>query len=130
MKAAWVPALDHYVPTQALVMPVAIARKVDDFLAPLPLQVADDEAFRDLLAQHGVPALVSVRNLVEHADTPSIAGNSFLGLRRGACYRPDLAEAGISNEPVLAAPVFLPYFSWWDHAAEFRLWNIPGEEEL
>ncbi|MET7426148.1 hypothetical protein [Dactylosporangium sp. NPDC005555] len=126
---SWVPALDHYVPTQALALPVAIARQVDAFFAPLPLTVPDDEAIHDLLARNGVPALVSVRNLVQHRDTPSIIGNSYLGLRPGVCYRSDLAESGVPDGPILDVPALLPYFSWWDRAAEFRLWNVPGQME-
>jgi hypothetical protein len=124
---AWVPVVDHYVPTQALVMPAAVARDVDAFLAPLPTQAVDDEALRDFLSRQGVEALVSVRNLLQHSDAPSIFGNSYMGLRRGACYRPDLAESGVPAGPVLDHPAVLPCFSWWDRAAEFRLWDAPGD---
>jgi hypothetical protein len=122
----WAPVVDHYVPTQALVLPVAVAREVDGFLAGLAPDTPDDHALRDLLGRRGVPCLVSVPNLVQHDDVPSLIGNADMGLRRAVCYAPVLADARVDGAEALDPPAGLPYFSWWDRAAEFRIWDHPG----
>lgn len=124
--AGWAPVVDHYVPTQALVLPAVVAREVDGFLAGLAPDTPDDIALRDLLLRRGIPAVVTVPNLVQHADVPSLIGNSPMGLRHAVCYEPGLADAGVDGGPELGMPAGLPYFSWWDRAAEFRVWDRPG----
>lgn len=76
--------VDPYVPTQGLVLPVDVAagfvEHARDAAGP------DDEVMLAYLHKRGTAAIVTVPNLAEHDDHPSLTGNGFQGLRRSACF--------------------------------------------
>lgn len=118
---AWAEVVDFYIPAQALALPAAVARAADGYLATQSEDTPDDIALHGYLHGAGVPVWVSVPNLVEHADTPSLIGNQIMGLRRSACHIPDAGGGRGLADPqrtaVTGLPAF-PYFSWWDKAAQ------------
>lgn len=118
--SAWAEVVDFYIPAQALVLPAAVARAADGYLATQDEDTPDDIALHGYLHGAGVPIWVSVPNLVEHADTPSLIGNQVLGLRRSACHLPDVGSARDLADPqgdAVTGLLAIPYFSWWDKAA-------------
>ncbi len=115
--AAWVPALDIYVPTQATVLPAAVAAGFASSSAVAspagasasPAQ-PDDVALARWLDAHGVAALVSVPNLAQHVDVASLTGNGYQGPRLSSCF-------GLPGEfdpagPVAPVPDWLPHMSY------------------
>jgi hypothetical protein len=106
--AAWTPALDIYVPTQATVLPAAVARGFARSTAD-PGE-ADDVALARWLGTRGVAALVSVPNLAQHVDVASLTGNGYQGPRLSACFGlpEELSPAG----PVARVPDWLPHMSY------------------
>jgi hypothetical protein len=106
--AAWAPVLDIYMPTQAVVLPAAAARAFagsdDDQDQP------DDVALARWLAARGVAAYVSVPNLVQHMDLPSLTGNSYQGPRLAVCFGP--SEEFAPTSPAAPQPDWLPHISY------------------
>jgi hypothetical protein len=81
----WVPCLDAYVPTQALVLPAEVGREFARAAARFRDDVPDNWAVRLFLDHVGVEALVTTPNLVDHDVADSLLGNDiFLGPRRSA----------------------------------------------
>jgi hypothetical protein len=60
-----------------------------------------------------------VPSLVEHLDAPSLAGNTWMGPRRAACYPGDAdgAAAQPVQGPVLPAACIVPHLAWEDGSA-------------
>lgn len=109
--AGWVPNLNPYVPTQALVLPAEVAREFARYLTTeVPDEEPDDEAAWRFLRRAGVPVLVCVPNLVEHLDLPSLTGNTPHGLRRSACPPPQPPVR--IGAAVLELPERLPFLAW------------------
>lgn len=114
--ASWAPIVNPYVPTQMLALPSAVAREMAAFLrTAADIAEPDDEAVLRFLRRAGVPTLVTVPNLVEHLDLPSLVGNQDHGVRRSACVLPrrppDLGGT------VLDVPARLPFLAWVDGTA-------------
>lgn len=109
-----VAVADDYVPSQAVVLPAAIAVDFAEHARQLPESTPDDEALAAFLSLRGVPAVVPVPTLVQHDDVPSLVGNSPMGTRRSVCWLgdlPDGPEAGGAADVFDAAE--LPYLCWW-----------------
>jgi len=104
--SAWAEPIDHYLPTQALVLPAEVARGFSSFLEyPGP---HDDMAMLGYLAREGVPALAAMPNLVEDSSLPSLVGHDFLGHRASVCF---LAEPGtVDWSTGTVAPTTVPVF--------------------
>ena len=112
--ASWVPMINPYVPTQALVLPAPLAADLAAFLREETADdEPDDEAILRFLERRGTRMLVSVPNVVEHLDLPSLTGNEGHGVRRAACLL-DGPELGSS---VLDPPPLLPFLAWVDATA-------------
>jgi hypothetical protein len=108
---SWVPMVNPYMPTIALALPAAVADELAGFLrTEATIEEADDEAVIRFLRRAGVPMLVSVPNLVEHLEFPSLTDNTGQGVRRATC----LAADGTSSfgEAVLDIPPLLPFQPW------------------
>lgn len=120
---SWARAVDMYTPSQGLIMPRAMAL---DFVADVDDPTgADDLALSSFLRRGGHSSVVTVPNLVEHDDHPSLTGNGFQGLRRSAC--PDGADARRAVGTAVAGEglAWLPYASWMRVHAE---WFYCGAE--
>jgi hypothetical protein len=107
--APWVEAVDPWVPAQAVLLPVHIA---DDFLKYVAQRPElDDDAFAltGYLNEHSLIPLVSMPNLVEHSNAPSLLGHDIpMGTRRATCFgRPDDVPIDWGGAP-LHSPVVLP----------------------
>ncbi|GAA4640515.1 hypothetical protein GCM10023196_106290 [Actinoallomurus vinaceus] len=114
----WTEVVDFYLPDLALVMPAEVARGFDDYAASLPEDTLSDHVLHDHLARAGMTALVSVPNLVDHADVPSLIQHEQMGLRPSACFTPELAAAGVPEGDPLTGLTTVPFFSWWNLQAE------------
>lgn len=112
------PVVDSYVPSQALVLPTAVALEFAEHARGLDPGTPDDVALRAFLNERGVEQLVSVPNLVEHdmvGVTPSLTGNAFQGLRRSVCFGPGPQGTG----PLRAEGARrLAHIGWMRAAAE------------
>jgi hypothetical protein len=113
--ASWVPMINPYVPTQALVLPSRLAGDLAVFLRDADDAEPDDEAILRFLQQRGTRMLVAVPNAVEHLDLPSLTGNTEHGVRRAACV---LDEPAAPPKPaVLDPPALMPFLAWVDGTA-------------
>jgi hypothetical protein len=70
-----VPIADIYMPTQAVVAPVAVAAEITNWLQRATAEEHDDVIILDCLREIGVRHLASVPSLVQHDDLPSISLN-------------------------------------------------------
>jgi hypothetical protein len=118
----WTECVDRYIPTQAVVLPTALARSFAIYAADLPPDTPDDNALMAHLRSHDVPALVKVSNLVEHLDLPSTVGNHWMGQRRAACYLPTPPEDPGQPGTILPAARIVPHLAWEDATAVY--WTI------
>ncbi|MGH3614296.1 MAG: hypothetical protein ACRDRK_17245 [Pseudonocardia sp.] len=84
--ARWVGAVNEYTPCAALILPRDVAAGYVDYVRRHPRTWPEDILMYRYLRSVKVPCLVSVPNLAEHEDVPSIAGNAFRGPRRSACF--------------------------------------------
>ncbi|WP_144119244.1 hypothetical protein [Catellatospora sichuanensis] len=83
--AGWVPLLDPYVPTTAVVLPTAVAHALAEF--PAEPGEPDDVLLLRFARKHGMTPLVSSPNLAEHEQGDSLIGNDVLqGPRRAALF--------------------------------------------
>ncbi|MEE1926754.1 hypothetical protein V1J52_00910 [Streptomyces sp. TRM 70351] len=111
-----VPVVNPYVPTVALCLPAALAGELGGFLESEAYQgEADDQAVLRFVRATGTRALVTVPNLVEHSDLPSIVGNTGHGARRSVSFP---AEPSYRDDAsVLDVPRLMPFFAWNTGAA-------------
>jgi hypothetical protein len=106
-----VPAINTYLPTQAVSMPSEVATEVGRFLREeAVIGDADDVMIKRYLDREKVRSLVTVPNLVEHLDLPSVSRNDGHGARRSVC----MPGTGLAGRPhrLLAAPPQVPNFHW------------------
>lgn len=109
--ASAVPVINPYVPTVALSLPTGLAVRLGRFLDEEALDgEADDQAVLRFVRATGTRALVTVPNLVEHLDLPSITGNSGHGARRSAGWGATLPPG--FDATVLEVPRLMPFFAW------------------
>jgi hypothetical protein len=108
--AAWAEVTEHYTPTVAAVLPVALAHGFAAFGTDAP---QDDVALRAYLLGEGVAQFVPVPNLADHDPGVSLTGNDVMGARRSVCFLPDAAPVGGGT----VRPDVLPYFSWFEGRA-------------
>jgi hypothetical protein len=107
--ARWVGTVNEYTPCAALILPRAVASGYVDYVRRHPRTWPEDILMHRYLRSVNVPCLVSVPNLAEHQDVPSIAGNGFRGPRRSACFlRSD--RPGGREERSLTGLTAVPFF--------------------
>jgi hypothetical protein len=130
LGGSWAEAADPAVPTQALVLPVAVAAGFDAFAErEAGEDLMDDTVMRAYLRELGVPALVSVPNLVEHDTAPSLLGNDArLGRRRSAWCDPGPAEPGEWARGI-TSPTLVPFMRWESGRALSDVREMPGRGE-
>lgn len=121
----WARAVDMYTPSPGLVLPrgaaLAFAATESD---PRDAGGADDLALADFLRRGGIENVVTVPNLLEHDDSPSLTANGFQGPRRAACVAPAGAEPDFDTPIAGVGLTRLPYASWMRVHAE---WFYCGE---
>jgi hypothetical protein len=107
-RASAVPVVETYVPTQAVLLPGELAREFAEFLtANRHKGWEDDNALLHFTRRRRRRALILVPNLVEHADTPSLAGNVWQGARRSVCLLPEPVVDDRAR--VLDVPAMVPF---------------------
>ena len=89
--ASWAESIDPYVPTQAVVLPAPMARRLVEYVDGHPdLEQDDAVVLRLFLEAHDLTAYVCVPNLVDHAGLPSLLSHDvMMGVRRSVCFGPD-----------------------------------------
>src|SRR2546423_1122129 len=107
----WVRAADEYTPTVALLLPATVGAGFAAYARRHGGSWAGDVVMSRYLKSIGVPTYVTVPNLVEHGDHPSVADNDFHGLRLSACYADLPAHADWSLDHVLQ-PDVVPLFKF------------------
>jgi hypothetical protein len=115
--AGWVEVVDVYMPAQVLVLPADVAREFAVYAGRTATGAEpDDVALFDFLRPLGTPMLVSVPNLAEHGDLPSVAGNDQRhGLRKSACWPGE--DTPPPTPVVFSGFSTVAYFSWYDGTA-------------
>lgn len=109
--ASAVPAINTYMPTQALSLPSRHALELGEFLCTeTKIGDADDEQILRFLRQAGLRKLVVVPNLVEHLDLPCTTGHGWQGARLSVCLEPDAPVP--AKATLLDLPVMVPFFQW------------------
>ncbi|MGH3873769.1 MAG: hypothetical protein ACRDSR_20070 [Pseudonocardiaceae bacterium] len=106
--ARWVTAVNEYTPCTALILPRAVAAGYADYVRSHPWTWPEDIMMSRYLRAANVPCLIAAPNLVEHDDVPSIAGNSFRGPRRSACFVPSDRPGG--EDRVNTGTPVVPFF--------------------
>ena len=86
--ARWVASVNEHTQCAALILPRAVAAGYVDYVRSHSWTWPEDILMSRYLRVRNVPCFIAVPNLAEHSDLPSIAGNSFRGPRRSACFLP------------------------------------------
>lgn len=86
--ARWVASVNEYTPCAALILPRGVAAGYVDYVRSHSWTWPEDIMMFRYLRAENVACFIAVPNLAEHSDGPSIAGNSFRGPRRSACFLP------------------------------------------
>ncbi|MEV4511691.1 hypothetical protein AB0K00_22290 [Dactylosporangium sp. NPDC049525] len=127
---AWAEIVDHLHTSQAVLLPAALVRQLQAHMATPG--VADDDAVADadllfgFLRERGTTPLVSVPNLVEHIELPSLLGNDILrGPRHSPCFDPSLPTHDWGSGVWRPAAV-LPQFSTRDARSYCHLRETGG----
>jgi hypothetical protein len=86
--ASWVPVVDPYIPSAAILLPAQVARELAAYPPdPADSTVADDVLLLRYVREHNLVPYVSVPNLAEHAPVDSLMGNDLImGVRHSALY--------------------------------------------
>jgi hypothetical protein len=72
------------------------------------------------VSELGVRPILTLPNLVEHSDEPSLVGNDYMGRRRAVCFAEPSAVGRSAHTPpggLLSDLCRLPYFHWETGAA-------------
>ncbi len=109
--ARWARAAQEYTPTVALMLPAAVGAGFAAFARQHAGSWAGDVVMARYLAARGVRTYVTVPNLVEHGDFPSVADNDAHGLRLSACYGEPPPDADWSLTGA-AEPDSLPFYKF------------------
>jgi hypothetical protein len=129
--AGWAEVVDNYVPTQAVVMPVALAKDVSAwFEEALGGDEPDDVTLRHYLRSAGLTAQVVVPNLVEHRDAASLTGNSRHGMRCATCWTAGATSlAGVDLRRSVTGVDAVPVLAWWGEPGAYFRFRDPTTDE-
>lgn len=111
----WARAVDLYTPSLGLVMPRAAA---EAFAALEDTGEPDDHVLARYLRGNGIANVITVPNLLEHDDRPSLASNGFQG-RRGSVCAADPGAADFDTPVAGAGIERMPHVSWMRVFAEW-----------
>jgi hypothetical protein len=105
----WAEVADHYVPAQGLVLEADVARGFEPWSARLPEgDTMDDGPLLWYLRELGVPRWVTMPNLLEHTNAPSLMFHEFQGRRASVCFGP----GGWDWSAAATAPAIVPFIHW------------------
>jgi len=108
--ARWAPVIDDYTPCLAICLPAEHARALG---ASAPdTAVPYDVLVHSYLRRAGVPAWVSIPNIADHGEVPSLVGNQAHGRRKSACFTPRQTPDAATVPTDLSARWRVPCFSW------------------
>ncbi|BCJ74745.1 hypothetical protein CS0771_42890 [Catellatospora sp. IY07-71] len=117
--AGWVPLLDPYVPTTAVVLPAAVAHALAEF--PAEPGEPDDVLLWRFAREHRLTPLVSCPNLAEHEPGESLVGNDvLLGPRHSALF-----GGGAAPWDRVLAPRMVPHLLLFEGIA---VCQVPGAD--
>ncbi|WP_052432656.1 hypothetical protein [Streptacidiphilus carbonis] len=120
--ASWARSVDEYVPAPVLMLPAHIAGGFDEYAAlKAEPGTPDDVVLDDYLRELGVGCYVSVPNLADHLETPSLTGNDHLGARRCVCLPAEADPPPDWTGPAVEALPMVPQFSWWEGLSCIRV---------
>lgn len=120
--ASWARAVDEYVPAPALMLPASVARGFDEYARlKADRTTPDDVVLDDYLRELGVGCYVSVPNLADHLEAPSLTGNDHMGARRCVCLPADGDPPADWTGPAIEALPMVPQFSWWEGLSCIRV---------
>ena len=109
---SWVPVIDPYIPTTAVLIPAQVARELA--VAPASETVPDDVVLLAYARERGLVAYVSVPNLAEHRGSASIVGNDTLwGPRHTALYAGRLETVPVLDSTI-SRQTLVPHVLVWD----------------
>lgn len=115
--AGWVPLLDPYVPTTAVVLPAAVALALADY--PAEPGEPDDVLLWRFAREHRMTPLVSCPNLAEHEPGESLVGNDvLLGPRHSVLF-----GGGTAPWDRVLAPRMVPHLLLFEGIA---VCQVPG----
>ncbi|MDW5329547.1 hypothetical protein [Plantactinospora sp. KLBMP9567] len=109
--ARWARAAGEYTPTVALMLPAAVGAGFAAYAAAHGDTWPGDVVMARYLSAVGVPTYLTVPNLVEHGDLPSLTDNDQHGSRRAACFGTLPADADWGPHRVLE-PDVVPFFKF------------------
>ncbi|WP_344406380.1 hypothetical protein [Dactylosporangium fulvum] len=109
---SWVPVIDPYIPTAALLVPAQVARDLAKF--PADDSAPDDVVLLEYVREHNLVAYVSIPNLAEHTGSQSLVGNdTFWGPRHAALYAGRLDTVPALDSTV-SQQTLVPHLLVWD----------------
>ncbi|MFK3672026.1 hypothetical protein ACI2IX_17810 [Leifsonia aquatica] len=109
--AAWAPVLDDYIPTQALVLPAAVANGFEAYARASTTEAdPDDVVMLNYLRSSGISSAVSTHHLVDHDVIPSIVGNDEKGARRATNFANEPSEGEVEGGDIQLDAA--PFMSW------------------
>ncbi|MEO3930152.1 hypothetical protein ABGB07_40835 [Micromonosporaceae bacterium B7E4] len=121
--ARWAVATQEYTPAVGLMLPAPVAAGFAAYVARHGDGWPADVVMARYLKSIGVTTYLTVPNLVEHGDLPSLTDNDQHGSRRSACFAPLAADADWSPRLVLE-PDVVPFFKFGMEHCAFR--DSPG----
>ncbi|MGW2385618.1 hypothetical protein [Streptomyces sp. NPDC001658] len=129
--AGWAEVVDNYVPTQAVVMPVALAKDVSAwFEEALGRDEPDDVTLRRYLRSAGLTPQVAVPNAVEHRDAASLTGNSRHGMRCSTCWTAGATSlSGVDLRRSVTGVDAVPVLAWWGEPGAYFRFRDPTADE-
>jgi lipooligosaccharide transport system ATP-binding protein len=138
--ASWVPAIDPYAPSAAVLLPADVARDLSGYATEADeAGQPDDMVVLRYLDEYRLDNLVSVPNLAEHAPSDSLMGNDVvMGPRHSVLYARDVPGPVALDGPVSAATL-VPHLLMFEglsichlrDPADGRRWDqVPTHEYL
>ncbi|MBB5872570.1 hypothetical protein F4553_006004 [Allocatelliglobosispora scoriae] len=114
--ASWVPVLDPYIPTTAVLLPVAVAEGLADFAESAT--GPDDVQVLRYAAEAGLTPLVSVPNLAEHEICESLIGNDLLmGPRHATLFADDVPGPTAAVDATVSRLRVVPHLGMFEGIA-------------
>jgi hypothetical protein len=109
--ARWAAPVAEYTANVALILPADVGAGFGDYARAHGGTWPDDVILARYLADAGVRTYMTVPNLAQHGELPSISGNELHGLRLSACYAPPPQDADWSLDRVVE-PDAVPFFKF------------------
>jgi nucleoside-diphosphate-sugar epimerase len=123
--ARWVTATNEYTPLNALILPRDVAEGFVEYALRHEGSWPDDVLLHRFLRAEGVRTLISVPNLAEHDELPSLIANDNQGARRAACFFDE--DPGLPDgEDAVLEPSAIPFFLYFSRGAALCAIRVDG----